>query len=94
MAKSISKNVACALLYVSIFFVGLLVASVLTGEYTFQLDCIRGLLDNEGSIRSFTFVFNRILGICEEIAYRGIILFPLLRKYSEKTAIVVSGLMF
>ena len=93
-AKPMSKNILFALLFVSIFCFGLLIASLLTGEYTFDIYRILGLPDNQGNMKSFTFIFNLIPGIFEEIAYRGVILVLLLRKYSEKTSIIISGLMF
>ncbi len=89
-----AKNILFALVCVSIFCVGFLIASLLTGEYTFELDRILGFPDDQGNLKSLAFAFNVIPGVFEEIAYRGVILVLLLRKYSQKTSIIISGIMF
>ncbi len=93
-ARPIAKNILYALVCVSVFCIGLLVASLLTGEYNFDVTRILGFPDNQGNLRSFAFVFNLIPGFFEEVAYRGVILVLLLRKYSEKSSIIISGIMF
>ncbi|MFW9920565.1 MAG: lysostaphin resistance A-like protein [Candidatus Thorarchaeota archaeon] len=92
--KPYGKNILYAFVYVSVFCLGLLIASLLTGEYVFEIDRILGFPDNQGNLKSFGFVFNLIPGLFEEVAYRGVILVLLLRKYSEKTSIIISGIMF
>jgi membrane protease YdiL (CAAX protease family) len=93
-ARPFTKNILYALLCTTIFCFGFLIASLLTGEYNFEISRIIGLPDNQGNLKSFAFVFNLIPGIFEEIAYRGVILVLLLRKYSEKVSIIISGIIF
>ncbi|MFW9910646.1 MAG: lysostaphin resistance A-like protein [Candidatus Thorarchaeota archaeon] len=92
--KPYAKNILYALVCVLIFCLGLLIASFLTGEYIFDINRILGFPDNQGNLGSFAFVFNLIPGLFEEVAYRGVILVLLLRKYSEKASVVISGIMF
>ena len=93
-ARPFAKNILYALLCVSIFCFGFFIASLLTGEYIFEISRILGLPDNQENMKTFVFVFNLVPGIFEEIAYRGVILVLLLRKYSEKASIIISGIMF
>ncbi|MFX1538358.1 MAG: lysostaphin resistance A-like protein, partial [Promethearchaeota archaeon] len=90
----IGRNIFFALFCVVIFCLGLFLASFLTGEYVFELERIFGLPKDMGDQKVFTFIFNLIPGIFEEIAFRGVILVLLLRKYSERTSIGLSGLIF
>lgn len=93
-AKPYVRNVLYALACVSIIIIGFLIASLLTGENIFNIERILGFPDNEGNLSSFAFAFNFIPGFFEEVAYRRIILVLLLRKYSEKISIIISGIMF
>ena len=92
--KPYAKNIVFALVCVSVFCFGLLVASLLTGEYAFDIGRILGFPDEQGNLNAFAFVFYLIPGLFEEVAYRGVILVLLLRKYTEKTSMIISGIMF
>ncbi len=93
-SKPLSKNIIFAILSLSVFLFGYLIASLLTGEYVFDITRLLGFPDNEGNLKSFSFIMNLIPGFFEEVAFRGLILVLLLRKYSEKTSIIISGIMF
>ena len=92
--RPFAKNILYSFLCVVIFCFGFLIASLLTGEYTFEISRILGLPDNQGNLKSFAFVFNLIPGIFEEVAFRGVVLVLLLRKYSEKISIIISAVIF
>ena len=91
--KDFRQYIFYAISSTTIFFVGVLTASALTGEYIFEISRIIGLPE-DNDLKSFGFLFYLIPSIFEEIAFRGVILLLLLRKYSNNISIIISAFIF
>ncbi|MFW9794917.1 MAG: lysostaphin resistance A-like protein [Candidatus Thorarchaeota archaeon] len=85
--QSLKRNLGLAILCSLIILSSGLVFSMLTGYYVFDLTQI---LPPD----STTLFVGFVPGIWEEVAWRGVILTVLLKKYSEKEAIVFSSILF
>jgi membrane protease YdiL (CAAX protease family) len=77
----------------AIFWLFTLCFSLLAGNYVFDPTIIFGWPE-PNNLGIFLFIEMLIPGIWEEVAFRGIILTLLLKKYSEKKSIIIDGLLF
>ena len=87
------RNIFLGIVIAAIFWTCTLIFSLLAGEYIFDLNVIFGFPE-ENNIGIFLFISSLTPGIWEEIAFRGVILTLLLKKYSEKKAIIIDGIIF
>lgn len=87
------RNVLLGAGFAAIFCMFTLIFGLLSGEYIFDLNVIFGWSesDNPGV---FGFISMLNPGIWEEVAFRGIILTLLFKKYSRKKAIIIDGVIF
>jgi len=87
------RNIFLGLGFAAIVWTFTLIFSLLAGEYIFDLNVIFGWPE-PNRIGKFLFISSLTPGIWEEVAFRGVILTLLLKKYSEKKAIIIDGLLF
>ena len=87
------RNLFLGIVFAAIIWTCTLLFSLLAGEYTFDLNVIFGFPE-ENNMGIFLFISSLTPGIWEEIAFRGVILTLLLKKYSEKKAILIDGIIF
>ncbi|MFX1445655.1 MAG: lysostaphin resistance A-like protein [Promethearchaeota archaeon] len=87
------RNLCLGFAFATIFCLCTLCFSLLVGKYIFDPTIIFGWPESN-NIGIFLFVDMLIPGIWEEVAFRGIVLTILLKKYSEKKAIIIDGLLF
>lgn len=76
-----------------LYFIFALIGSLLLGQKSFDFLVLFQPPTRERN-GLFSFVRQLRPGICEELAFRGIILPLLLTKYSEKTAVTINGFLF
>ena len=91
--KPWKRNLSLDIAFAAIFWLCTLCFSLLVGGYIFDPTLIFGWPE-PNNMRIFLFVEMLIPGIWEEVAFRGIILTLLLKKYSEKKSIIIDGLLF
>ncbi len=87
------RNIFLGVAFAAIFWLFTLCFSLLVGNYVFDLTIIFGWPE-PNNLGMFLFIDMLIPGIWEEVAFRGIILTLLLKKYSEKKSIIIDGLLF
>lgn len=87
------RNVAIGVLFALTILLSTLMINLIAGEYEFDLLTIFAQPES-GKEGFLTFIYNTIPAIWEEIAFRGVILALLLKKYSNKTAIILDGVLF
>jgi len=87
------RNLCLGVAFAAIFWLCTLCFSLLAGKYVFDPNIIFGWPEPD-NLGIFLFIDMLIPGIWEEVAFRGIILTILLKKYSEKKAIIIDGLLF
>lgn len=87
------RNICLGIAFAAIFWLCTLSFSLLAGNYVFNPTIIFGWPE-PNNLGIFLFIDMLIPGIWEEVAFRGIILTLLLKKYSEKKAIIIDGLLF
>ena len=87
------RNIFLGLGFAAIVWTFTLIFSLLAGEYIFDLNIIFGWPESN-NIGIFLFISSLIPGIWEEVAFRGVILTLLVKKYSEKKAIIINGVLF
>ncbi|KKK62237.1 hypothetical protein LCGC14_3006350, partial [marine sediment metagenome] len=91
--KPIMRNILIGVGSFIIFCIIVLIGAVTLGNYVFSPEILFRNPSFAG-LGWFLFVIMLIPGIWEEIAYRGVI-FPMLsKKYSLKTSIIISSLIF
>lgn len=87
------RNIFLGLGYATLVCFCTLIFSILAGEYIFDLNIIFGWSESN-NLGIFLFICSLTPGIWEEVAFRGVILTLLLKKYSEKKAIIIDGVLF
>ena len=87
------RNIFLGIIFAAIVWIFTLIFSLLAGEYTFDPNIILGFPE-ENNKGFFLFISSLTPGIWEEVAFRGVILTLLLKKYSEKKAIIINGVLF
>ncbi|MHA1489312.1 MAG: CPBP family glutamic-type intramembrane protease [Promethearchaeota archaeon] len=97
--QPLGRNILLGIFYTAIFCGCALCGALFLGEYVFDLSLILGTPTPENYYGLLTrgwilFVNMLIPGIWEEIAFRGVILTLLLKKYSKKKAIIIDGVAF
>ncbi len=92
--KPIKRNIILGSCCSLVFCISMLWANLIIDQYTFDLKYIFGSPQDINNRGWFIFVFMLIPGIWEEIAFRGIILSLLLKKYSKRNAILIDGILF
>ncbi|TXT60392.1 MAG: membrane protein of unknown function [Promethearchaeota archaeon] len=87
------RNLLLGTLFALIILFSTLMANIIAGDYIFDLNKIFGQPEpgNDGYL---TFIYNLIPAIWEEIAFRGVIMVILVKKYSTKKAVILDGLLF
>jgi len=89
--RNIFLGVSCSIIY----FLSTYITGNILGNYIFDLDVIFGNPGTSISIFGwFLFILMLIPGIWEEVAFRGVISTLNLRKYSQRTVLVVVALLF
>ncbi len=91
--KPLKRNILLGLLAFAITSFCGWVFTILFGVYIFNPDTVFSLPES-GNLGIFIFIYALRPGIWEEVAFRGIILTLLLKKYSEKKSIIVSSIFF
>jgi membrane protease YdiL (CAAX protease family) len=91
--KPLKRNILLGLLAFAISSLCGWLFIILFGIYIFNPDAIFGL-PRSGNLGIFVFIYALRPGIWEEVAFRGIILTLLMKKYSEKKSIIVSSILF
>ena len=92
--KPIKRNIILGLCCSIVFCISMLWANLIIDQYNFDLKYIFGTPQDINNRGWFIFVFMLIPGIWEEIAFRGVILSLLLKKYSKRNAILIDGILF
>ncbi|NVM44272.1 MAG: CPBP family intramembrane metalloprotease [Candidatus Lokiarchaeota archaeon] len=91
IGRNIFLGVSCSIIY----FVSTYITGNIFGNYIFDLDVIFGNPGTSISIFGwFLFILMLIPGIWEEVSFRGVISTLNLRKYSQRTVLVVVALLF
>ncbi len=83
----IGKNILLGILCTAVFFASMLISTLLTGLYVFNLTLILPPT-SDSLLSSFK------PGIWEEVAFRGVILFILLKKFPVRKAILIDAVLF
>lgn len=91
--KPLKRNILLGLLAFAITSLCGWIFIILFGIYVFNPNAIFGI-PQSGNLGIFIFIYALRPGIWEEVAFRGIILTLLLKKYSEKKSIILSSLFF
>ncbi|TXT60906.1 MAG: CAAX amino terminal protease self-immunity [Promethearchaeota archaeon] len=91
--KPIKLNLGLGVLFAAVLWLCSLIYSLLAGEYIFDPNVIFGA-PTEENLGIFLFVKMLRPGLWEEIAFRGVILTLLLKKFSVKKSIIIDGILF
>ena len=91
--SSVKNNLILAGIAAGIFILFEIFAGVFMREITFDFSLLFSLPQAD-SLGAFGWIYSLRPGIWEEIAFRGVVLTMLLKKYSEKHAIIIDGLLF
>ena len=92
--KPVRRNILLGLSCSFVFCFSMLCANLIIGLCKFDLKYIFGVPQDISNRGWFIFIFMLIPGIWEEIAFRGVILPLLLKKYSKRDAILIDGILF
>ena len=96
--KPIAKNIFIGVISFAIYSFIIWIGANLLGEYTFDPSIIfrppDPNLPGTASYGWFILVYMLIPGIWEEVAFRGVAIPMLQKKYTQTTTIVISGLVF
>jgi membrane protease YdiL (CAAX protease family) len=91
IGRNIFLGISCSIIY----FASTYITGNIFGNYIFDLDVIFG---NPGTSISFygwfLFILMLIPGIWEEISFRGVITTLNLRKYSQRTVLIIISIIF
>ena len=91
IVRNIFLGIGCSMIYFDSTFI----FGNIFGNYIFDLDVIFGIPGSSISIYGwFLFILMLIPGIWEEISFRGVISTLNLRKYSQRTVLIVVSLLF
>jgi len=87
------RNIGLVVIFVVIYSLSLLTVALLSGTFIFDPSIIFGWPE-PGKLGIFIFVQLLSPGIWEEVAFRGVILTLLFKKYSTRKAITIDGIIF
>ena len=91
IGRNIILGISCAMIY----FLSTYITGNILGNYNFNLDVIFGNPGTSVSIFGwFLFILMLIPGIWEEVSFRGVIFTLFLKKYSQRTVLVIVSLLF
>jgi membrane protease YdiL (CAAX protease family) len=91
--SNLAQNFFIAIASCIIFSIFTLIGALLAQDYNFDLHRIYGSPDSDSN-GGFTWLTNLIPAIWEEIAFRGIILTLLLKRFNVKKAILFDSILF
>ena len=93
--KKIGRNIFLGTSCSIIYFISTFITGNIFGNYIFDLDVIFGNPGTSISIFGwFLFILMLIPGIWEEVSFRGVIATLNLRKYSQRTVLIVVSILF
>ena len=96
--KPVGRNILLGVGSFIIFGIVVLIGAITLGNYVFDPSILFGNPDPSSQgfavLGWFLFVFMLIPGIWEEIAYRGVMIPMLTKKYSVKTSLIISSIIF
>ncbi|MBD3342917.1 MAG: CPBP family intramembrane metalloprotease [Candidatus Lokiarchaeota archaeon] len=92
-SSSLKHNVILGLIVVAVFVAFELVAGLVVIQISFNFVNLF-MAPQPDNLGSFSWVYNLRPGIWEEVAFRGVILTMLLKKYSKRTSIIIDGVLF
>jgi membrane protease YdiL (CAAX protease family) len=96
-SKPIIRNVLVGVGSFIIFSIVVLTGAITLGQYVFDPEILFGNPTPTGGFAGFgwfLFIYMLIPGIWEEVAYRGVLIPMLLKKYNIKISIVISSVIF
>jgi len=91
--SSVKHNIILGLIVAAVFIMFEIIAGLILIEITFDLTNLF-TVPQPNNLGIFLWIYNLRPGILEEVAFRGIILTVLLKKYSKRTAILIDGIIF
>jgi len=92
--KPIWRNIVLGIGTLLIFGVSTVTLAIILGTYTFDLRILFGQPLTMFGFGWFLFIFMLRPGIWEEVAFRGVILNLQLKRYSQRTVIILNGVLF
>ena len=91
IVRNILLGIGCSI----IFFISTFITANLFGDYIFDLEVIFGTPGSSIALFGwFFFIIALIPGIWEEIAFRGVITKLNLRRYSQRTTLIIVSVLF
>ena len=91
IVRNIFLGIGCSIIY----FISTYITGNIFGTYIFDLDVIFGAPGSSVSFLGwFLFIYMLIPGIWEEVSFRGVMMKLNMRKYSQRTVLIVVSILF
>ncbi len=92
--KPVGRNILLGVGSFIIFGIVVFIGAITLGNYVFNPKILFGNPDPSVGLGWFLFIIMLIPGIWEEVAYRGVIIPMLTKKYRVRTSLIISALLF